>query len=837
MKPLGASQEEWHWFAQRLKLAADLLPAVPDRDVTVSQNSRLDAGRLGKVPSRYNPDGTVSGIADWTVLPVTPHMVRLWSHGALYSVCVRGHGACAIDADVETVSGAQGVLAVLQKHGVNLPIRRREGSNRLLLPFRLEAGRTLARDVITVADGKIELLGTRQHWVACGRHPSGARYWWENGLPQDIPLLTWEALGALWAALGGGALGNVRDRLAVVDPSVGAGAGIDDPITQHLIARGFARQAVDGGRLAVRCPWASGHTMDGGVLESVWQLPGAGYVEGHYKCLHASCAKRTDDEFLRAVDYQEGVEAIFGLKPTDPVPEPPASETPAADGHVVAVPLGGGGDATLPEFVREDHTDSGNVNVLARLAGGNLKYAWEMEIWLAWWGDQRWLRDEPGEHARSQALRVAEFYMTEGVRLSGVAERLPVGSDARGDAEIDAERAFKWAAGCRNRVRLTAMLGEAQADGRFLIAARCLDLDPWLMGVPNGVVDLRTGVLTQAAKEALVTHQAGVLFDPEARAPRWERFIQEVTGLPAGRQEYRARPQLAAYLQRMLGLLCTGITTDQKVFIAHGGGSNGKNILFDTVCAALGSYAQVIPSGVLMESGESGDAEKPLPHVRKLQGARLALASETKAGQKLDSGVVKSLTGDRLITARGLHENPISFERLFKPVLMTNHRPTLETLDPAMRGRVHMIPFDRQWNRPGEPMPDPNLPDGDPELEAELRAEMPGILAWLVRGAVLYRAQGLGLCAEVEASTLSYLAEQDPVGKFLSLCTACEARDGMSASELLPCLRAWADESDLPVDHITEELLGKALRRRGVAQHRSKDKRRFALRPPNFVEL
>ena len=52
----------------------------------------------------------------------------------------------------------------------------------------------------------------------------------------------------------------------------------------------------------MHCPWADEHTGDSGETEAVWYAAGTGgYEQGHYKCLHAHCAKRTDAEFLHAL--------------------------------------------------------------------------------------------------------------------------------------------------------------------------------------------------------------------------------------------------------------------------------------------------------------------------------------------------------------------------------------------------------------------------------------------------------------------------------------------------------------------------------------------------------
>lgn len=843
LKPLGASPEAWAWFATRLGLASHLLPAVPDPQAPIAPESTLTPGQLGKIPSRYREDGYVVGFDSWTHRTIHPQEVKYWSVGSLYSICVRGRGACAFDLDVEDEEEALALVKeIWEVSGERLPVRIRDRSARVLLAFRLSEGELL-KEVLPVKSGKVELLGTRQQWVACGTHPSGAKYRWDgaDGLPDEIPILTRAQVAMVWLALGGERLKdpNARGQLKLLS---GQEVG-PDPVVRRLLNLGITRADPREGRWPIVCPWVSEHTMDGGLWEAVWHEAGSGgYAQGHFHCFHAACARRTDDDFFQAIGYRESVATMFNVDPEAPPPpaddcdrKPDTTGAPGClDTGAHAGGSGSGSDGTPGQgaLQREDRTDVGNTNMLARLTAGDLRWSWEMELWLKWTGE-RWRRDEPGEQARECAVQVAEQYRWQAGRELDHALSLSEGTTERTDAIKQARDTREWSFACRNRLRLGAMLEGARQDARFLVRARDLDRDPWLLGVENGVVDLRTGALRPAARDELITHSTGIRFDPQARAPRWERFIAEVTGLPGqGADDYALRPSLAAYLKRMLGCLCTGVVSDQKIFIAWGEGSNGKNILFDTLMHVLGDYAQLIPAAVLMATEKAGDPERPMPDIRKLQGARLALASETKDGQKMDVGLIKSLTGDRLLTARNLHENPITFERLFKPVLLTNHRPQLEHIDPAIRGRIHLIPFVRRWNRPGEPTPDVRLPMGDPGLEAALRAEATGILTWLVEGAVAYHKEGLGLCKEVEASTLAYLAEQDPVGRWLATLIACDPKQGATAQELYQSLISWALEEDITLSRMSPVELGRILHKKGITVYRNSTRRTFGLKMP-----
>ena len=65
------------------------------------------------------------------------------------------------------------------------------------------------------------------------------------------------------------------------------------------------------------------------------------------------------------------------------------------------------------------------------------------------------------------------------------------------------------------------MLALAGKHGAFVIDVAALDTDPHLLGVQNGVVDLRTGALRPDAREDFVTRRCAHAYRPDAKAPRW----------------------------------------------------------------------------------------------------------------------------------------------------------------------------------------------------------------------------------------------------------------------------------------------------------------------------
>jgi putative DNA primase/helicase len=474
-----------------------------------------------------------------------------------------------------------------------------------------------------------------------------------------------------------------------------------------------------------------------------------------------------------------------------------------------------------------DYTDTGNANLLARLTESNLRWVPEKRSWILWNGS-RWIDDIYGAEAHSAALRVARYYFDEAAKLETQETRDALDDKARKQLDKVIQTIKGWEKHCRNKRAIDAMLSTASKNPALQISASGLDCDPWLFGVQNGVVDLRTGVLRSAAREDFVTKRSPVRFNPEAKAPRFLQFIEEVTGASG---TLANRPELARYLQLALGYSLTGSTEEHKMFLAIGGGANGKNVLLDTFQRVAGDYCCAIPAGALMSSARYDDAERASPIAASLAGVRAAVSSESKDGQKLDVALVKLHTGGGNMVARRMRENTFQFEITHKLWLMTNHRPSLDHLDDALRGRLHLIPFDRKWNRPGHPDPDPALPSGDKELMQKLKSEDEGILAWLVDGAVAYSIEGLAPPAEVVVMTKEYFLEEDVLGRWLEDFEHCDPKNGETVSNLFNSFQAWCgEEGQVGGQPGSTKAFSLELGKRGFKKLKGNDATRFGLR-------
>lgn len=322
--PWGATDADWRHFADRLGLQADLLPVVSNPAAEISPLSKMRD--LGKTPSRYGPDDLVVGIPKWTQNQSTARDVARWQANSDLGICLQTRVVRAIDIDIaDPVRAAE--VEDLISFMTALPARRRANSGKCLLAFRMPGA--FAKRVIKTAHGIIEFLATGQQFIAVGTHPSGARYeWWseeqfavvQDKLPDAIPELTPAEFEVLWQALVSQfALpdGATEIRAGMTPMTARSMDDVDDPTVTWLADNGWVTGYERDGRVDVRCPWEHGHSMDSGPTATSWFPAGVGGFEsGHFHCLHASCAARTDSDFLAATGHtRSAFDVVTALSP------------------------------------------------------------------------------------------------------------------------------------------------------------------------------------------------------------------------------------------------------------------------------------------------------------------------------------------------------------------------------------------------------------------------------------------------------------------------------------------------------------------------------------------
>jgi putative DNA primase/helicase len=179
----------------------------------------------------------------------------------------------------------------------------------------------------------------------------------------------------------------------------------------------------------------------------------------------------------------------------------------------------------------------------------------------------------------------------------------------------------------------------------------------------------------------------------------------------------------------------------------------------------------------------------PASDIMALRGRRLVWASETGEGRYLDAGKLKWLTGGDTLTGRVPYgKRQDTFSPTHTVILLTNHRPHAAASDHALWARIHLIPFSQSF------VDDPTKPNEhkrDPSLLEKLAREASGILAWLVRGCLLWQKEGLRPPKAVLAATESYRMDEDLIGNFLSECCIVGENAETPAGKLYKAYQQW----------------------------------------------
>jgi putative DNA primase/helicase len=401
-------------------------------------------------------------------------------------------------------------------------------------------------------------------------------------------------------------------------------------------------------------------------------------------------------------------------------------------------------------------TDSGNAELIAELFGGRLRFDHRRSRWLIW-NDFKWTEDSCGE-VYLMAKEAARARCVSAAALSNDTERI---------AEVN------WAIKSESRYCLEAALNLAKRTVPIADSGNDWDSDPFLLGVCNGVVNLRTGLLRSATPEDRMILHSTVFYDPSAQCPRFEQFLREV---------FCEEEETIRFLQRAIGYSLTGSVTEQCLFLCHGDGGNGKGTLFETIRHVLGAYAHNLPFSAFERDGRSSISNDLATLVSK----RFVTASETNENIKFNEGRMKMLTGGDQITARFLYGEFFHFNPAAKFWLAFNHLPRVTDDSYGFWRRVRLIPFKAKFS--GD--------QRDRDLPSTLLAEASGILAWALRGCLKWQEEGLGIPPAVSEATEAYRVESDPLAEFLK--ESCEARsDGfVESGALLSHYNTWAAENN-----------------------------------------
>lgn len=446
----------------------------------------------------------------------------------------------------------------------------------------------------------------------------------------------------------------------------------------------------------------------------------------------------------------------------------------------------------------------GDATLYAALFRDRFLYVKDMKEWFEWNG-HHWQRDIM-DRSLSAVEKVVDLYLDEYRRAgSDMADLLKAGKGPKDETMIKLKDRqdflLKRVSQLRDDRRRTACLKFAHTiDEPLAVKGESLDLRPMLLPCANGVIDLETGRLKPGRPADCLSMASPVEFTGiDTPAPLWEKSLLEIFGgnpqKPQTAAENEAALCLIAYLQRLLGYAVTGFVKEKIFPVLYGKtGWNGRSLIVETIIHIMGDLAGPIQSEMLLSQKFSKSASGPSPDIMTLKGLRIAFASETEENQRFSASRIKWLTGKDQLTGRWPNDKrPIRFDPTHTLFLMTNYQPKAPPNDRAFWERLHLIPFNVSFVK-RDPQ-EPHERRANLDLDRQIVPEYSGVLAWLIRGCLLYQRDGINPPRAVTEATEKYRRNEDLLADFIDQCCTLDPGAKSKSSVLYNSFIVWYHEN------------------------------------------
>lgn len=434
-----------------------------------------------------------------------------------------------------------------------------------------------------------------------------------------------------------------------------------------------------------------------------------------------------------------------------------------------------------------DAEAEGDGALFRALFGAHVRYCTDRECWYIY-TDGRWQRDNDDQVFRSVSAVVDEYGdLLNSVKPTADTDEARAAAKAR-RTEIERRiRALR-----RPPARKAALEFAWKGHPDVACRASAFDADPYLLGVCNGTLDLRTGLLLDPSPADMITKRAGARYVPWEQLPTDSKsavanFLVDIWGGDHDKIQF---------FQRLIGQALIGEVVNHVFpFLIGHRARNGKTVLCTVLSTIFGDYAITFRAGMLYDSPTPQSSIDP--EMMEFEGARLAISSEVKDGVAFSSDRIKLLTGGDTLKGRNPYELPRAFRPSHTLLMVGNHEPTAPVGDPGFWDRTLLITCPYKFVY--QPSPDPSKKERQriDRYEEHLLAHADAFLSWFVEGALLWQADNRRLQPpeSVTKATEDYRADSDWIGQFVDACTTDSPTVTTRVSALYNAFAVWYAET------------------------------------------
>lgn len=421
------------------------------------------------------------------------------------------------------------------------------------------------------------------------------------------------------------------------------------------------------------------------------------------------------------------------------------------------------------------------AKLLRMLYGDTLRYSEKYDGFYKWDGKQyvKFKDVKSLTWAISESLTIVEHSAFQWIMTDVKGTLLQMrGSDnykARGEVEKSALAVLKKAEDFTSnnlaediQVQYMGMWGKDDFKG--------YQENPYL-NFQNGVLDLETMELHPHSTKYKQDKIMGCDYDPEADCPEFRAMIERMLPEDSATQKE---------LQKALGLcLAKENLPARKVFnCLIGVKDSGKTTLMNAVLRTLGEYGTSVDSSLLMITNKDKTRG---PEMAQFMETLLVNASESNESDKLDTSLLKKLTGNDALSFRYNNSNiMIRFMPICVLFLDSNYRPYIPPREAATWDRFRYFGFDYP------------IKEKRAAFDKVLDKEKSGIFNYLLQGLRMVEKEGeISETPSMLKCKEQFRKDVDTIGQFISECLEKSEDEGsrIATSQVFSAYQAWAKDN------------------------------------------
>lgn len=343
----------------------------------------------------------------------------------------------------------------------------------------------------------------------------------------------------------------------------------------------------------------------------------------------------------------------------------------------------------------------------------------------------------------------------------------------------------------KNSTYKTSVMKEAKEifyNENFL---KCLNKNPWLIGMKNGVYDLKTNQFRAGIPEDFISLQMPISYSEYEEGNALVKDVYDFL------EKIFPDKNLREYFMDFASNIFVGGNIHKHVYFWSGEGDNGKSVtqlIFDKM---FGEYAIKLPTSLLV--GKRTQSSSACPElVRCGDGVRWCTLQEPDKKDIINIGILKELSGNDTFYGRGLFQEGKEIQPMFTLGVVCNDPPILEHSDKATWNRIRVIPFESTFVDDAPLTYEEQLLQKRFPKDRCFYEKIPLLIKPFVWVLLNHRKNGKGKFVEpdkVKCATAVYKKKNDVFQQFVDEKVTEDEKGQITLSELHVSFKDWYKES------------------------------------------